>query len=351
MKRSGPATAYKRKNFPKYARAANVIGAAYKAWKGRSKTGTKSASQRPGLQGITTFQHDVKNVYRYKRAPKSKRRKWKRSRKAFTHNLLKAEGSRKFHYHGSQTWATSAGTQNFYGWVNYGSNGTGGVDGTGDMGDLFIRLDQELRLKGTAAEAANGGYNSRRYYLDHMRSRVVLTNTGSSPIFWEIYECVCRTDIPVAEGNNLPGLYDFMQLTQNQASLTAGAGGDMNTSFKTSAVSLPSRTQPGVTPFQYRHWCQNWKILKVTRLQAAAGNSVSFDASDPRNLTVNWDNYVDLIAKKGVTKCYIVRQWGAVTAAAPNNSASSAQFEVEKDYNIKVLDKDLPQLNYITYTG
>nr|UBJ26202.1 capsid protein [Red panda feces-associated genomovirus] len=348
MKRSGKAIKYTRSNAPRFARAANVIGAAYKAYKARSKTQTKTESQKPGIQGITTFQKDVKQVYRYKRAPTRLRKRWNRSRRTFTHNLLKQETSRKYHYHGAQTWSSDAGQQYIYGWMSYGVGGAGGADGTGDLADMYTRFNTE---QGVDPTLQTGGSNGRRYYYDHMRCRVVLTNTGTNPIFWEIYECVARTDVPITpEGATLQQMLAVAINNTNQATLS-GAAASLNTTYNTSASSLPNLRSSGVTPFQFRHFCQNFKIKKVTRLQASPGNTVSFDASDPRNITVNWDNYLDVLAKKGVTKCYLVRQWGAVTAAAPNNSASLAQFEIEKDYNLKCLDTQKPELNYITYTS
>lgn len=305
------------------------------------------------MNGITTFQKDVKQVYRYKKAPRRLAKKWKRSRKSFISNLLKQETSRKYHYHGSQAWTSVANQQAFYGWTTYGVNGSGSADGTGDLGDMFTRLNAELTSQGTVDVQNNGGNNARRFYFDHMRSRVVLTNTGSSPIFWEIYECIARKDVPLTpEGGTIQQFYTYMTQRPLQGSLNTGAGGPglAQSATNTSATQLPPVTASGVTPFQYRHFCQNFKILKVTRLQAAAGNTVSFDASDPRNLVVNWDNYLDLVAKRSVTKFYVVRQWGAVTAANPNNAPSSAVFEIERDYNVKVLDRSLPELNYMTYT-
>lgn len=347
MKRSGPTTKFKRTNFPRYVRAANVIGQAYKAYRGRTQTKT-SVKKEGGLQGITTFQKDVKQVYRYKRAPRRLRKRWQRNRKTFTSNLLKAEGSRKYHYHGSQAWTSTAGNQAWYGWSTYGINGNGGADGTGDMGDIFIRLNQELAVQGTVADQNAGATASRRYYMDHMRARIVLTNTGTTPIFWEVYECIARKDSPSAtQGTNMQGFFNNMQTQQG---IVTGSAAAVDTAKNVSATSAPLVTTAGVTPFQYRHFCQCFKVLKVTRLQAAPGNTVSFDSSQGRNVTVTWDNVTDLLAKKGLTKFYVVRQWGAVTAAAPNNSASSAVFEIERDYNVKVLDKSVPELNYMTYT-
>lgn len=351
MKRSGPASKFKRTNFPKYARAANVIGAAYKAYKGRSNTKTQS-SQKSGLQGITTFQKDVKQVYRYKRAPNRLRKKWSRARRSFTSNLLKQEASRKFHYHGSQAWNTAANQQGWFGWSTYGVNGNGSADGTGDLGDIFTRLQLELGTLGTTFDQTQGGSNARRFHFDHMRARIILTNTGTTPIFWEIYECVARKDIPITpEGGTMQGFYSYSTSANLQATEAGSPAGAVDSPKNISAVSLPSILTSGITPFQIRHFCQSFKITKVTRLQAAPGNTVSFDASQPRNLTVNWDNYLDHLAKKGLTKFYVVRQWGAVTTANPNNSPSSAVFEIERDYNVKVLDRAIPQLNYMTYNS
>lgn len=356
MKRSGTATRYTRSNFPKFVRAANVIGSAWKAYKGRAPAKTRSSAPKGGLQGVTTFQKDVKNVYRYKRAPRKLRKKWSRSRKTFTSNLLKAEGSRKYHYSGNMTWTTAVNQQGWFGWMNYGAAGTGGVDGSGDLADIQNRLDVENRLQGTFSDQAERGQNARRYYFDHMRARVVLTNTGTGPIFWEVYECYARKDVPITpEGGTLQQFFNFMSNVNVQGSLSTGMGqaGVAQSSTQTSGVSAPVKTTTGVTPFQFRHYCQNFKITKVTRLQAAAGNTVSFDCSDPRNVVVNWDNWASLLARKGYTKIYLVRQWGAITtiSGTPQNQASSAVCEIEKDYNVKMLDQHVPQLNYFTYTN
>lgn len=317
------------------------------------------------MTGVTTFQKDVKTAYQYKRAPSHVRRRAKRSYRSWISNLLKAEGSRKFHYSGDQLWTTDLNSQAFFGWMNYGVNGLGGFDGTADMVDIFSRMDKELRRPdppasvgpagGTVSDQNQGGALSRRYYMDSMKCRAVLTNTGSTTIFWEVYECVARKDIPVLEAGNLQQFLTAMSNSAYQASLqnvTSGAGVP-NTNASISGTGLPNKNTAGVTPFQFRHFCQNWKINKVTRMQAAAGNTVSFDCGQTRNVTVNWDNYNLLLAKKGVTKLMLFRQWGRVAnvGGTAQNSVSSCAVEVQKDYNCKILDHRLPELNYMTYTN
>jgi len=235
--------------------------------------------------------------------------------------------------------------------MNYGVNGTGGSDGTGDMSDIWGRLTAEHVNQGTEFDEGAGGQNSRRFYFDHMRARIVLTNTGTSPIFWEVYECVARKDIPLTFAQSRQGIFDAMQNEVYQGHLN-GQSALPNTDKQISSNSVPTPNSTGVTPFQFRDFCQKFKIMKVTRLQASAGNTVSFDASNPRNVTVNWDDCQDLLAKRGISKLYLIRQWGAVIAGEPpTESASSSVCEIEKDYNVKLLDTTVPQLNYFTYTN
>lgn len=240
--------------------------------------------------------------------------------------------------------------------MNYGVNGTGGVDGSGDMADIYTRLDSENRINGNTSDQIEGGQSARRWYFDHMRSRVVFTNTGTSTIYWEVYECTARKDVPITpEGGTLQQFYSNVAQAQYQGGMqnTAGNAGVPNTTQQISGASRPNKNTTGVTPFQFRHFCQNFKITKVTRLTASAGNTVSFDASTPTNVTVNWDDCLDLLAKRGKTKIFLVRQWGVVQtiAGVPQNSVSSAVCEIEKDYNVKMLDRTVPQLNYFTYTN
>lgn len=328
-----------------------------KAEKRMYKAAARKRSYRPkgGITGVTTYQKDVKTAYRYKRAPTRVRRRAKRSYRSWISNMLKSEGSRKFHYNGDQIWTTGQNQQAFFGWMNYGANGTGGFDGSGDLGDIFTRMDNELRTNGTTSDNTQGGGLSRRYYLDNMKARAILTNTGAGPIFFEIYECYARKDIPLSEATTLQLFLNQMANGAFQATLvnSAGQAGVPNPSKQTSGVGLPNKNSAGVTPFQFRHFCQNWKITKSTRFQCAPGNSISFDCGSPKNITVNWDDYQLLMAKRGVTKLTLVRQWGNVEniGGTAQNVASSCAVEVSKDYNVKLLDTKLPESNYMTYTN
>lgn len=302
-----------------------------------------------GTRGYGTIQKDVKTVYKYRRAPKGLRRKWKRSRKTWTANALKNLSSRKYHYHGNQTWNTGVGGQDFFGWTTYGIYGKGGVDGSGDVQDIQVRLANE-----TSSDPGQqtGGTFSRRYYFDSMKGRAVLTNVGTKGIFWEVYDCVARRDVPLSEGTTLPEFLTYCQDQSMQAHLI-GTAGAANAVTQTGAVAAPNRQFGGVTPFQFRHFCQAFKITKVTRLQAAPSNSVSFDFGTPKNMTIEYDEMNTLLFKKGMSMVTLVRQWGQcdIESGSPDNSPSTCVMEVERDYNVKLLERNLAELNYIEYTN
>ena len=322
----------------------------------RAARARRSYSKKKGMNAVTTFQKDVSTAYRYNRAPATLRKKWNRRRRTFTSNLLRMEGSRKFHYSGTMTWTTNPGGQNFFGWVNFGCNGTGGVDGTGDLQDVFLRMDRELRQSGTAAETVNQGAQSRRYYIDSSRCKIQMTNVGAFPVHWEVYECVARKDVSITEAATMRAYLNVIQQPFMQATLanSSGGGGLANSADFVSNTILPSTTSTGVTPFHYRHFCQAFKIMKVSKLQAAAGNSVSFDCGTTRNMSLAYDDIQPLLFKKYVTKMFLIRQVGAietVTNTTPATSVSNVVVELEKSYNCKLIDTKLPQLNYQVYTN
>lgn len=329
----------------------------YRSFRGRSR----GSRGRTGVSDVTTFQHDVKTGYRFRRAPRGVKLRAKRQHRAWVSNCLKELTSRKYHYSGQQRWTTATEEQGWFGFMNYGMDGEGGADGSGDVSDVWTRIN--LEENGTENGQTTGGNVARKLYFAPMKARATMTNTGNTPIYWEVYECLCRDDVAKRDGpddaigvvRNLRDWYTSVQGLTHQAvqiNQPNSAGGPNNYN-KTSGNILASIFNTGVTPFQFRYFCQKFKILKTTRFQCNPGNSISFNCGVARNQTITWDEERPLFAKKGVSRIYLVRQWGAME---DNNgvlqvAASSAAFEIEKDYTVKILDRKLPQLNYYQYTN
>lgn len=317
----------------------------------RSGGSQQSSKRRTGTAptGLTTYQHDVKQTYRYKRAPKKLRKKWKKSRKRFTSNLLKTLSSKKYHYSGNLTMGTTQGKQAFYGLFTYGMNGTGGIDGSGDLEDLRQRLGAGIINQPDQASGVTAQFCTK-YFFDTMAGRANLTNTGSNLAFIEIYTMRCRQDIPIDFATTFYQLVARSTGSPHQSSVTTAA----NSTLSTSATSSPDQTFVGVTPFQYRWLCQRFKIMNVKRLQLAAGNSISWSFEDTKNRCFVPDNQEqNLLAKRGWTTLYLFRIWGqtAVVSSTPTELPVSIVAEFEKDYNVKVMAAQTPELNYITYTN
>lgn len=333
---------------------------AYNKWKGSKSRSTKRA-QSAAPRGITTYQTDVKQVYRSRRTTPRARKGYRRSNARFLAHELRLLPQKKYHYHGTMQWQTPLNTQGFFGYFTYGMSGNGGVDGSGDLTDLLGRAGVDTN----AADAGRtGAANTTKYFLDTMTCRTNVTNTGTNLAFVEVYTCYCRRDIPryyygalatdpvsanITSFNTMWG--QATSINFNPPVLTAGNG--QNNTLQTGATGTPSQNSAGVTPFQFRWFCQRWKITDVKRFQISPGNSISFDHKDTKNRRIELDEEVlGNFAKKGWTKLYLFRVWGGIgTGADPEPTATQLDVEIEKDYAYKRLDSAVPELNYIRYTN
>lgn len=307
--------------------------------------------------GITTYQTDVKTSYQRRRAPRYVKKRAARARKRFISQQLKVLGSKKFHYHGSMNWATTTPNQAMFGFFTYGMAGIGGVEGSGEVKDVITRMTRD------DASGDTRGLTSRKFFFDTMTTRCSLTNTGTTLAYVEMYTCICRKDIPVffvdttagapAVAPNIYNFTSFMNYAQTQQGALTTAAAVANADQQTSAAFVPQWTTDGVTPFQFRWFCQRFTITACKRFQISGGNSISFQMKDTKNRSITYDNEVEsLFAKAGWTKLYLFRVWGQIAAGTdPEPSTTTLTIDIEKDYNIKRLDSNLPELAYINYTN
>nr|UBJ26204.1 capsid protein [Red panda feces-associated genomovirus] len=317
------------------------VGKRTQSQQGGSRKRQKTGGSAPSA--ITTYQKDVRQTYRYRRAPRRLRRKWKAQKRRFTSNLLRTLASKKYHYSGNLSLTTGAGTQNFFGFFTYGMQGTGGIDGSGDLEDLRQRLSTGIIKQPNVASDVT--YDTR-YFFDTMKGRCNLTNGGTASVFIEIYTMKCKRDVPIDFGTSLRTfISQFRQASRNALATNAA-----NTTQQTSASATPTETTVGVTPFQFRWLCQRFKVTDSKRFQISPGNSISFDFTDTKNRCFIPDfQDQNLLCKQGWTTLYLMRQWGANTNGS--EAPSTVYLELEKDYNVKVMAAQTPELNYVTYTN
>lgn len=340
-------------------RVAHLAGKAigkYAANKYNSYSKSKSSAAKASIapSQITTYQTDVKSVYTRKRGSKRRRRAGKRAARAQLSRELRLVGSKKFHYHGSMQWTTGANQQQFFGFFTYGMGGAGGVDGSGDAKDVLTRMGQDYY----DARAQQ----TQKYYFDTMTTRCAVTNTGSNLAYVEMYTMTCKQDVPLfnvdanisltAKAPNITTFNTLMTYMQNQQAFLQDAAKAANPDTQTAQAVAPQTSFVGVTPFQYRWLCQRFTISNVKRIQISPGNSISFNMKDTKNRCLQYDDTVTgNMCRKGMTKLYLFRVWGQIsTGADPEPSATQLDIQVEKDYNVKRIESNLPELSWIGYT-
>lgn len=311
--------------------------------------GRKKAGNARAAKSFTTFQHDVKKTY------KGKGRLTRRKRRSYKSNLykeLKLVQPRKYHYNGSRLVTTSQGQQTFTGIFTYGMDGTGGADGSGDLLDLTNRVVIDNQLT-TAVEPNT--FQNRRFYFETMNGRVQITNTGSQIGYVEVYTCLCRRDMATGVwGNSFDAMIANMTNIQFTGNPGLGNSTGAQTTTQTGTMSHPTHNTVGMTPFQFRPFCQYFKITDVTRLNIEAGKSVNFNFSDRRRRCFeHQEDAVGLLTNRRWTTCYLFRQWGQTITASGVTAIAASQmsFEYDKDYVVKLMEQSIPRLGYITYTN
>jgi len=129
---------------------------------------------------------------------------------------------------------------------------------TGTQGSNFIATiyDNAALTAQYNTNAPSDGDGTGKFILENAQAISYFTNQGNNPIAMDIYDIVCRKDMPQ---RSEAGLNDPVTLW------TAGLlriGG-----------SATTKNTPGCTPFQSTDFCQNWKVLKVSKVQLPQGGT------------------------------------------------------------------------------
>lgn len=296
-----------------FASAAGVVGRAYRSMRNnRDNGGNKSLTSSAPL----TTQYDSRRLYKYKRMPKRKRKAWAKFSKkvrAVT-NIL---GNHYLSYTSVGGQVPAAGNQAYGYSLIYGITGVTSGHGNDDIfkivPDLGFSAAKQFKLMFKSAT------------LDAEWSTPT-TNAGSVTL--DLYEIICRKDIPNSTGNNLADIF-----FEGIASLTAAPG-------STGALAAG---QVGVTPFQSKLFCQNVKILSKTRVLMSPGQTCHKEVRDPKNRTLQFtDTYNHMLCKGGWTRGFF---W--IAEAVTDGTLFSPGFQINyadlRNYNVQYDSPSDPQ--------
>lgn len=238
-------------------------------------------------QGITE-QFDRKLIYRYKRMPRYKKRRWIKSKRRFTAHLASSVGTRQVIFNGAIANEISNTVQGFISTALLGYKGaadnTTYRTGFSDMSRL-IANDQ------TGGQINNG--LSGNLLITSAILDTTFHNTGEKKLEVDLYEIYCVGNKAVDQPDLAVLLNDYNLITQD------GVG------------TAPNLEQRGVTPFECPRLAPNGlKIMKKTKYFVGAGEVFTYQMRDPRNHWMSLRQFSESDAteaafKGGMTKCLL----------------------------------------------
>lgn len=272
----------------------------------KSRSSRSSGASRGNV--VTTNYIDTRRTYSKRRAPKRvvrRFRKFKRRvQKVISSDTACQQVQRQ--YLSSVSSATSAQTYGSWGLLGCNSSTSGWND--------------IARIINDSTSATNALPDE--IFIERARMDLFISNILNSTVYIDIYSCVCRRDVPVADFDPSSIFVDFTGTSLPES----GAG------------NVFSATNPGVTPFQNSHFCSYFKVLNVNRVKLDAYQETSLvDRATPRKSYVLKD-VNDFALMKG-SKFFLLIQYGGPVIPGVVGPTSTA-VRVIKTYNYRLLESN-----------
>lgn len=144
---------------------------------------------------------------------------------------------------------------------------------------------------------------------------VSVKNTGSYPLFLELYDFIAIRDTAVADSTPIS---------------VFGAG--LNTATISTCVT-PNTATVGVTPFHSLKFCQNFKIFKKTIIKLGVGESCDFIRTSKRKFILDAEKWKNTGCKKGITRGTMGLVYGENDASG-GTTAASWSVSTQRTYNV-----------------
>lgn len=302
------------KFYKRLIRAAPYVRGAMKAYRGARRVasvysgvkrtlgslGGRSAKRGKRITAPTTYQIDIQNMYRRRRAPRRVRRRARREWQKFTYNLDKTQGMVSSVINNFGSYSTTpttpiTGCQQVAGISMYGMvNSTSASNFNNDLWRIYT---DAFGVAPSSTKAADT-LRFRSCVMDFL-----VKNTGASPMFLEVYHCMSR-----GQGESDPS-YQW----ELSANMEGGAGDGV-------ATTISSITAYKVTPFDAPGFGSYWYVKKRTKFYISAGNSISWQIRDAKNYIITGQDLMNGKAKRGVTEGVILVGYGADLDAWATNS-------------------------------
>lgn len=282
----------------------------------RSFTRTRSSrpsSDPPPLTG----EHDYRNVYRKKRMPYGKKRKWKSFKRKVNAVIDKRIGTQCVK-------------------ITTGSQVSAGVSSQGGIADHVTFNRYDLREIRDRAYAAGGPYPTGvteadiRYVISGTFTESTHTNVSANTIFIDLYYWRTKRDVPTAEFSQINSLFGTTQGRVNNFNPTTGAGG-----------SPLDPGDLGWTPFVSPAVHKFLEIYNKRRVKVSPGGVFQITQRSSNNRYIKADAFMDAKSLvRGLSHGVYMIMYGAPTTDVGVNGqagVSALSSVYHKTYFFKVL--------------
>ena len=308
-------------------------------------SGSSSATARTSSAKNTemlplTSEKDVRTVYRKRRMPRRKKRRYVKRLRAWRNMKMRSEPARIFQYVGASANDAGLNTCNYFGTFY-------GMCANNVYGNALVRVFGQFSAGSTADEKVQCSH----LRIDHMALDVVLRNvtvptgTESGIIDLDVYKVLCIRDVPLELWPPGSGIQSMIQTLGGR--LQNAIGMDVEVGDTGAAIGLTPAgnvNAVGSKLWNMPPFLRYFKIVKQWKVQVPPGGTVQFNMRTSKNRRVPYEEVgqVDtengrLAAKAYVTAGYIFNENGRWDRTLAGWSPVTMNMEQYTRYNCKPL--------------
>lgn len=297
--------------------------------KTQSRTNTWLTRRSSIAHAPITSQYDVKTVYRKKRMPRRRRRRYVRFAKSVQHLNMKATALQTQLIRENKILIAPQNTTSYVAQMMYSCNGDGGAQGSasalsrGKTNDL-----NDMLTDGTLTNNPTALVHYQSCTMDTM-----LRNNGTTPVVVEAYHIVVRSDAQDTNSQRyVENIYEIGFDTPT--AVNEGATGTNRTRM--------DATDIGSTPFNNSMFARYFTVKKKIRIELGAGEISVLQIRDPKNRKFQRYKIDNMVYIPWVTQGYLFQVIGAPTNTEGSNftEATSVSITSTRTYNYHVINSN-----------
>jgi len=314
----------KRTNFRRYNRVANVArftGLAFK--RARAFTRTSTRTRTLAAPAPITGESDWRNVYKRKRMPARRRRRWVKFSRSVKHVLANQIGS-NFNVRVNQT--SLPGTNNGQG-VNFSHTilGMNGSDPSHNDGIYLVNLAVANQPSTGPGVPTLPSAQNMKIVVTGWMCETMITNLETYPVFVDMYYWLAKRDIP----STFPDIGSVWsdRMADLRVNQTLGAG-----------VTTLTLNDYGVTPFQGVEFAKKIQVWKKTRVKLAGGSVTQVETRGSRDTVITWSHQEHNTFARGVTQGIMFVAYGSPDGVDLVARAADLQIVTNKNYTWRMIN-------------